>query len=316
MSLALTRSLQQIRFATIHHSGGSSGIPANLDQLKKRLVAYNESHSKRNYPTTKGEFGYKFLLYSFAVAGDGQWVQTQDLRYQLYHATDWYKGVESANQWGFGILLLGNFDIEPPTNGQLEAAAQIVYKFNRENYTRLIIKGHREFAAPKYATQCPGEFVGLSTDPSSKLSWIINRVNTMNANTVPEPTGLFATATALLNVRTGPATSFPKIGQLKKGEVIRVKEQVKGASVDGVSTWCKFWFNGVDGFVHSNWLVASSSAPAPAPAPESAPAPTPPPTPETTPEPAPESAPEPEQASESFSIGARRRYSDPRRGLR
>lgn len=289
-----TRSLQQIRFATIHHSGGGSGVPLNLDQMRKRLAAYNESHKRRNYLATKGEFGYKFLLYSFAVAGDGQWVQTQDLRYKLYHATDWYKGTESANQWGFGVLLVGNFEVEPPTNNQLEAAAQIIYKFNRENNTRLIIRGHREFAAPRYATVCPGEFMGLSTDPTSRLSWIIQRVNKMNGEAaIPEPSGTFATATTILNVRGGPGTNFPKLGQLKKGQVIRVTEQIKGQSVDGVSTWCKFWFDGADGFVHSNWLTGVS-----APAPE---------TPET---------PESPQASPSFVIGAGRRHYDPRRGLR
>lgn len=300
MSLSLTRSLQQIRFATIHHSA-DVGVPVNLEQLKKRLASHNERHKGRNYPSTKGEFGYKFLLYSFAVAGDGQWLQTQDLKYQLYHATDWYKGTESSNQWGFGILLEGNFEVEQPTQGQLESAAQIIYKFNRENNTRLIVRGHREFAAPRFATACPGEFMGLSTDPSSKLSWIIQRVNNLSGVAVPqpmpEPGGTFATATAILNVRTGPGTGFPKLGQLKKGQVIRVTEQLKGEPVDGVTTWCKFWFNGADGFVHSNWLAAVSI-------------------PETETETGPEPETEP-QVSANFVLGAgRRRHSDPRRGLR
>lgn len=258
MALAQTRTLQQIRFATIHHSGGA-GMPINLDQLKKRLAAYDESHRRRNYTTTKGEFGYKHLLYSFAVAGDGQWLQTQHPKYKLWHATDWYKGVESSNQWGFGILLAGNFEVEQPTNQQLETAAQIIYKFNRENNTRLIVRGHREFSAPRHATLCPGKFMGLSTDPASKLSWILRRVSQMHGEARPEPLpgGLFAAATDTLNVRGGPGTSFSKIGQLTKGQVVQVLEQqVKGQSVGGISTWCKFRFDGEDGYAHSNWLVA------------------------------------------------------------
>lgn len=264
MSLALTRSLDQIRFAAIHHSA-DVGVPVNLDQLKKRLASHNERHQLRNYPTTKGEYGYQYLLYSFAVAGNGQWLQTQHLKYKLYHATDWYKGIESANQWGFGILLEGNFEVEQPTNQQLESAAQIIYKFNRENNTRLIIKGHREFAAPQYATACPGQFVGLSSDPISKLSWIIRRVSELHgeiapvSEPVPELRGTYAAATANLNVRTGPATSFTKVGQLTMGQIVQVIEQVQGQSVEGIDTWCKFRLNGLESFVHSNWLVAVST---------------------------------------------------------
>lgn len=40
MALAQTRTLQQIRFAAIHHSA-SAGVPVNLDQLKKRLATYD-----------------------------------------------------------------------------------------------------------------------------------------------------------------------------------------------------------------------------------------------------------------------------------
>lgn len=180
MALATKRTMKQIRFVAIHHAGDGLAIPANMAQLKARLADYDRSHAKRNYTTTKGELGYKHLLYSFAVAGDGAWVQTQPLKYQLYHATDWYKGDESANQWGFGILLGGNFENEHPSSQQLEAAAQIIYKFNMENNTRLIIKGHQEFSLPRYATLCPGKHMGLSTDPKSKLRWIIRRVEQLH----------------------------------------------------------------------------------------------------------------------------------------
>lgn len=178
-SIYTTRAISAIRYATIHHSA-DVGVPADLAALRVRLAAHEEVHKRREYGKTKGEFGYKHLLYSFAVAGDGSWVQTQRLQYQLYHATDWYKGYESANQWGFGILLEGNFELEQPTREQLEAAAEIIYKFNIENGTRLIVKGHREFSAPRYATLCPGRHMGLSTDPASNLSWILRRVDAMH----------------------------------------------------------------------------------------------------------------------------------------
>lgn len=256
MAIALTRTIPQVRFATIHHSG-SAGIPVNMEQLKRRLATWNERHRKRSYPSTKGEFGYKYLLYSFAVAGDGQWVQTQHLKYKMYHATDWYKGAESANQWGFGILLEGNFEVEQPTNQQLEAAAQIIYKFNTENNTRLIVKGHGEFSAPRHATLCPGKFMGLSTDLASKLSWIIRRASQLHGDGQGAPAELYASAIDTLNVRSGPGTNFPKMGQLTIGQKVRVVDSnVNGQVVDGVGAWCKFQFNGVEGFAHSNWMIA------------------------------------------------------------
>lgn len=258
MSLSTTKSIDKIKFVAIHHSA-NAGVPVGLGQLRKRLSAHNESHRGRNYPKTLGEFGYDSLLYSFAIAGNGDWVQTQDLKYQLYHATDWYKGEGSSNQWGFGILLEGNFEVENPTKLQLESAAQIIYEFNQKNSTRLIIKGHKEFSLPRNATACPGKNMGLSTDPASRLSWIIKRVDELHETGgagLLESKLLRARVTGTLNVRTGPHSKSAKIGQLPAGTYVLILDQVEGEDVNGVTTWCKFEFDGRAAYVHSSWLSA------------------------------------------------------------
>lgn len=57
-------------------------------------------------------------------------------------------------------------------------------------------------------------------------------------------------ATANVNVRSGPSTSYSKLGQLKKGDII---------PNDGTSgKWVKTTYNGQTAYVHSDYLKASS----------------------------------------------------------
>lgn len=229
MTIALKRTPEHIKFVAIHNSA-VAGVPADLAALKKRLASHEIYHKAKKYPTTLGEFGYTALLYHYAIAGNGEWLQTQDTAYRLWHATDYYKGPASCNQWGFGILLEGNFQLEKPTQAQLESAAQIIYSYNTQHDKQLIIKGHREYAAPSYATACPGAFMGLSTDPFSKLSWIISRVAELHGGPpVPTmPATGTVTATRGLNVRSGAGVIYPRVGVLKYGEIVKVIDHKAG----------------------------------------------------------------------------------------
>lgn len=188
MTLAQMRNFGQTKFVAIHHSA-VNGVPADLAALKRRLASHDNYHGqKKDYTRTKGEFGYKNLLYHYAVAGNGQFVQTQDERYKLYHATDWYKGAESANQWGFAILIEGNYEVDQINAKQINAAATIIANFNKKHNVRLIVKAHREFAAPLYGTGCAGKNLGVSTDPKSAISAINKRVAELMGQTTPTPT--------------------------------------------------------------------------------------------------------------------------------
>lgn len=161
MAIAQTRNLSAIKFATIHHSA-VKGVPANEQELRRRLASHEVYHKTKGYPTSRGELGYTYILYHYAIAGNGAVVNMQDPKYRFWHATDLYKGADSANAWGIGILLEGNFEQEKPTQAQLEGAARIVREWNARYSTKLTIRGHKECAAPSYSTSCPGKFCDVN----------------------------------------------------------------------------------------------------------------------------------------------------------
>jgi uncharacterized protein YgiM (DUF1202 family) len=96
-------------------------------------------------------------------------------------------------------------------------------------------------------------------------------------------------ANAVANVRSGPGTAYPKIGQLQEGQ----EYEVTGKNADG--DWWQFSFDGKSGWVAASMVTANDAAasvavaeapaapapvqraPAPAPAPAPASAPTNPP---------------------------------------
>ena len=258
MVLAKTRTPQQIKFATIHHSA-VFGVPENGDKLVRRLASHDAYHARKGYTTTKGEFGYTYLLYHFAIAGDGTIIQTQDTKYQRWHATDVYKGAESANLWGIGILIEGNFDQELPTQAQLVSAARVIRTWNEENNAQLIVRGHREFAAPKYATGCPGVNMGVSVDADSRLGQIITMAKGADMPPVAIPTQMGTVLATVLNIRKGPGTNFAKIGRLVTGNTVPVLAKS--------GLWLKIDWNGLDAWVHGDYVKVVVSAPEPDPAP-------------------------------------------------
>lgn len=179
MVLAATRQMSQLKFVAVHHSG-VPGIPADVDALKRRLASHEKWHCQKNYPTTDGKLGYTCLLYHAAIAGDGSVVYTQDIKWERWQATDNWRGAESANRWGMGVLLEGEFGVDVPTPQQLQAAADVIYGWNVRLGRRLIVKSHQEFAGSAYPTPCAGKNIGLSTNPNSNLSAIIERVASLH----------------------------------------------------------------------------------------------------------------------------------------
>lgn len=186
MALAKTRSYSQITIAIIHHSAVSP-VTRTRDELLRRVKAHDTYHAKKGYPSTDGKLGYPDILYHYAVGGDGSVINLQDPKWERWHATDLYKGKDSGNAWGIGILLEGNFQVDQPTQAQLESAAKIIADWNKKHGARLKVRGHGEDLLPQYATSCPGKNMGKSTDPNSKMGWIVARVNQLMAGTAPKP---------------------------------------------------------------------------------------------------------------------------------
>lgn len=175
-SLAPTRKLTDIKFATIHHAGVEPGA-RNLKELKVHAKSYDTFHAtKPDVIFTKGEFGFKFISYHFLIARDGSVLQVQDIKYMRYHATDNTRGAESHNRWGIAILIDGNFDIETVTDAQKKAAAQVIRDMQKKCKHKFVIKGHRETAIPSLPTNCPGKNMGYSYQKASALGQIIKLV--------------------------------------------------------------------------------------------------------------------------------------------
>ncbi len=177
---APTRELNEINFATIHHSATYPGATTEA-QGKMRAQSYDNYHSSKSYALeTKGEYGYKWISYHYMVTRDGSVIPLQHAKYVRNHATDNYLGSKSHNRWGLAVLLDGNFDVEKPTDAQLESASQLIAKFNHTHRKNVEIKGHKEQAISSAPTNCPGKYMGISTQIRSKLRKIIKRVDQLS----------------------------------------------------------------------------------------------------------------------------------------
>jgi len=107
----------------------------------------------------------------------------------------------------------------------------------------------------------------------------VGPIPTNTPEATPTPQGVVATITrAVQNVRSGPSTSYPIIGQLNQGEQV----QVIGANID--FTWLVIQFRGQQGWLSTsildvfgdlNTLPIITPPPTPTPAPTATPPPAP-----------------------------------------
>lgn len=123
------RTLADIRFIVIHHTGGAPDVgPAAIDR------------------THRAAFGWPGIGYHFVVDADGGVHQTQDLTVVSHHARQF-------NLASVGVALCGNFDAAPPPAGQLDrAAALVAHLVDRLGLPLDAVRGHGELVA----TPCPG----------------------------------------------------------------------------------------------------------------------------------------------------------------
>lgn len=123
------RTLADIRFVVIHHTGGAPDVgPAAIDR------------------THRAVFGWPGIGYHFVVDADGGVHQTQDLTVVSHHARQF-------NLASIGVALCGNFDAAPPPAGQLDrAAALVAHLVDRLGLPLDAVRGHGELVP----TPCPG----------------------------------------------------------------------------------------------------------------------------------------------------------------
>lgn len=140
----------------IHHTASSGGSVASID----------ESH--RNRKDKAGNpwlgIGYHFVIGNGQGMGDGEIEPTFRWKQQMHGA---HAGVEDYNQHGIGIVLVGNFEKEPPSPAQLAAVKRLVgvlkadYGINSDH-----VVGHGSVKA----TACPGKYFPLAEVTQSLIT--------------------------------------------------------------------------------------------------------------------------------------------------
>jgi len=135
-------------YIVLHHTAASSGS----------LESIHEEHLKRKDKSGNSwlGIGYHFVIGNGKGMPDGEIEPTFRWRQQMQGA---HAGVAEYNQHGIGIVLIGNFENDPPTAAQKAATKKLVSILKREyGIKNSKIVGHGDVKA----TECPGKHFPMS----------------------------------------------------------------------------------------------------------------------------------------------------------
>ena len=129
--------MKGINRITIHHEGWKVVGFDDYASTAARLDLIRRSHVNRKF----ADIGYHFIIDRAGRVYEGRSVQ-----YQGAHVRD-------NNEHNLGIMCLGNFDQQQPTDAQLRSLAATVALFRkRYNISASRVFTHREIVS----TACPG----------------------------------------------------------------------------------------------------------------------------------------------------------------
>jgi hypothetical protein len=141
-------TLRDWNYIVLHHTAADQGS----------LESIHEEHLKRKDKNGKHwlGIGYHFVIGNGKGMPDGEIEPTFRWRQQLQGA---HAGVPDYNQHGIGIVLIGNFENEPPTEAQTAATKRLVGILKREyGIADSKVVGHGDVKA----TECPGKLFPMS----------------------------------------------------------------------------------------------------------------------------------------------------------
>ncbi len=130
------RTLAQIRFIVIHHSG------VNVDSSAFDIANYHIGPHGPNLEVWPG------IGYSFVVRWDGSIEYASDILRCSYN-------VASRNVECLGLCCVGNWNDDVPSDAQLGGALELV-TYLRNLLPWAEVRGHGEVALPAYPSSCPG----------------------------------------------------------------------------------------------------------------------------------------------------------------
>lgn len=133
------------RYIVIHHSATAAG----------GATAFDKMHKAKGWDG----LGYDFVIGNGTDTRDGQIEVGYRWKRQLVgaHART---ANNAFNEYGIGICLVGNFDLDKPTAAQMASLARLTAHLMKSyNITDANVIGHGDTKA----TDCPGKFMSLAT---------------------------------------------------------------------------------------------------------------------------------------------------------
>lgn len=133
------RSMGSIQRITIHHEGWTPVWFDDVANTSQRLESIRRSHLKR---LRAGDIGYHFV-----IDRAGRVWQGRDLTHQGAHVRD-------HNAHNIGVMVLGNFDLQRPTERQANSLCNVLSNLMRQHRVSVDrIHTHQELNV----TSCPGK---------------------------------------------------------------------------------------------------------------------------------------------------------------
>ena len=152
----LNKMIVPIKWVTIHHDGLDSPMTeTSMDASAARIEWIRCGHRGR---------GFSDIGYHYVIDRDGRVWEGRNLRWQGAH-------VSKHNEQNIGILVMGNFDIQKPSQQQLDGTRLHVRKLLAQyKLSRGRVLTHREWAGAK--TACPGKHLQAAVDEARrKNTW-------------------------------------------------------------------------------------------------------------------------------------------------
>ena len=125
---------------TVHHSGNRRAAVDPEGAVARELDGILNAHMQRSY----GDIGYHF-----AIDHAGRVWEGRSLTFEGAH-------VAAENGHNVGVVLLGNFQVQKPSDAQVDAMRKLLYFVCREHRIPASrVYGHRDLGA----SVCPGRYL-------------------------------------------------------------------------------------------------------------------------------------------------------------
>lgn len=136
--------MREINKIVVHHTGSSILGPLDSPKLVRLRHKYLRGFD---------EIGYHYLIGNGYLTGDGEIYQGRNIERIGAHA-------KGHNQDSLGIALIGNFNLNKPTEKQWESLIELLYsQCDMYDLHSRYIYGHKELEGTN--TLCPGKCIDM-----------------------------------------------------------------------------------------------------------------------------------------------------------